>query len=48
MILLVGSFPNRMFVTNIDPGEIINIVDMLKSNSSKGNDDSEYHQQHNL
>ena len=33
---LVGSFPNSMFVTNTDPGEILNIV---KSNSSKGNDD---------
>ena len=28
-----------MFVTNTDPEEIMNIVDMLKSNSSKGNDD---------
>ena len=36
---LVGSFSNSMFVTNTDPGEIMNIVHKLKSNSSKGNDD---------
>ena len=29
-----------MFVTNTDPGELMNIVHMLKSNSSKGNDDN--------
>ena len=28
-----------MFITNTDTGEIMNIVYMLKSNSSKGNDD---------
>ena len=28
-----------MFVTNTDPGAIMNIVHMLNSNSSKGNDD---------
>ena len=33
---LLGSFPSSMFVTNTDPGEIINIV---RSNYSKGNDD---------
>ena len=28
-----------MFVTNTNPGDIMNIVHMLKSNSSKGHDD---------
>ena len=46
---LVRSFPNSMFVTNTDPREIMSIVDMLKSNSSKGNDDiTEYHKGRNL
>ena len=36
---LTGQYPNNMFIEGTNENEIINIVIMLKSSFSKGNDD---------